>query len=297
MVRVSWPSRGGEPGSTPSAFIRCSSLWVPQVPAAKTTCSAVNVRTARSAGPVRRPTACALRASRDASTGVTPTARRGSGRTPVTVVSGWTSAPALLGQVQVVLDQGVLGVVPAAGHALAALDAPGALGSGAAEERVGVVDARRPLAEEHADRGRRERVRRRPSRRRPPCMTSSAGGHASGCVDDAEHPRGLVVVRRAARSAQSVMSRPLRVVEERLAAARRACWRRPASRRRRPAPASTIDVLAARGCAGCRSSPSSGAHRKSLAVARRSWRSPRRRTAGRPRARRPGSPSRSAAAR
>src|SRR5690606_8011754 len=44
----------------------------------------------------------------------------------------------LLGQVEVVLDQRVLGAVPAAGHALAAVDAAGPLRSDAAE--VGVLD-------------------------------------------------------------------------------------------------------------------------------------------------------------
>ena len=44
-------------GSAPLSFIRCSSCWVPQVPAANTTCSAVKVR--RSSGaPARRCARC-----------------------------------------------------------------------------------------------------------------------------------------------------------------------------------------------------------------------------------------------
>jgi hypothetical protein len=57
--------------------------------------------------------------------------------------------------------EGVLGAVPAAGHALAALDASGALGTGAAEERVGdrpawLLDT--VPAEEHPDRRETEGV-------------------------------------------------------------------------------------------------------------------------------------------
>ena len=44
FVRVSAPSRSDTFGSTPRAFIACSSRWVPSAPAASTTWSAVKVR-------------------------------------------------------------------------------------------------------------------------------------------------------------------------------------------------------------------------------------------------------------
>ena len=112
------PGEAAEPGrdtraACPSSCSRCSSRWVPSAPAANTTCSAVNVLARR-----RRPRAGPFGGPRPRRT-----RRRRAARTAVTVVSGWTCAPALLGEVEVVLDQGVLRAVPAAGHALAALDA------------------------------------------------------------------------------------------------------------------------------------------------------------------------------
>src|SRR5439155_20148044 len=57
--------------------------------------------------------------------------------------------PVAFGEPQVVLAQGVLGVVGAADHAAPAAHAPGALRARAAEERIGHGLA--GLAQEHAD--------------------------------------------------------------------------------------------------------------------------------------------------
>jgi len=81
--RVSCPSRCEIRGSTPSSRIRCSNCWVPQVPAASTTCFARIVR--RPAGPIRSLPV------RTASTSQVPSA---CGRTAVTVVIECTVAPA-----------------------------------------------------------------------------------------------------------------------------------------------------------------------------------------------------------
>ena len=102
----------------------------------------------------------------------------------------------LLREIQIVLEQRVLGAVPAPRHALAALDTTFAFRSGAAEERVVDLDARR--TEEDTHRRRVERV---------------ADAHILGDVfhhfvrrrdrrvgNDAEHPFRLVVVRRELRT-------------------------------------------------------------------------------------------------
>ena len=70
-----------------------------------------------------------------------PRTRRGGGAPVVTVVSAQHLGAGPLGEVQVVLHQRVLRVVPAAGHALAAVDAGVARRADAAEVRVGVAGA------------------------------------------------------------------------------------------------------------------------------------------------------------
>jgi hypothetical protein len=103
----------------------------------------------------------------------------------------------LLGQVEVVLHQGVLGVVPAADHALADLEAAASARAGAAEERVVDLDARL-LAAVAAEED--------PDRRRP---KGGGDAHLLGDLsvdpvgqghrrvgDDPQHPVGLVVERR-----------------------------------------------------------------------------------------------------
>ena len=102
----------------------------------------------------------------------------------------------LLREVEVVLHQGVLGVVAAAGHALAAVAAGAAVGPGAAEVRVGHRVARllaRP-AEEDAHGGVPEGVTD-PHLDRD-LLHHLVGRGVHGVLDDAEHPLGLVVVRR-----------------------------------------------------------------------------------------------------
>ena len=102
----------------------------------------------------------------------------------------------LLGEVQIVLHQGVLGVVAAAGHALATVAAGVAVGSLTAE--VGVrhdVGRRGPRpAEEDADRRRPERLRHAHLRRHLAHHLVGRRVQRVGC--DPEHPLGLVVVRR-----------------------------------------------------------------------------------------------------
>ena len=128
---------------------RCSSFWVLYVPAEKMTWSAVNVRSALRVEPL----AGANGVDRVATVLQRAHVRHGRQRVH--------RGAAALGQGEVVGGQRVLRAVPAAGHALAALDAAGALGAGAAEERVGDGLARLLLAvaaEEHADRRQVERV-------------------------------------------------------------------------------------------------------------------------------------------
>lgn len=55
LVRVSRPTAGDTRGSAPVWRMRCSSCWVPQVPAARTTSRAVTVRSPRrNHAPLRR---------------------------------------------------------------------------------------------------------------------------------------------------------------------------------------------------------------------------------------------------
>ena len=121
----------------------------------------------------------------------------------------------LLREVEVVLDQGVLRVVPTPRHALAAVDAGVALGALAAEVRI--VDlGPRPLlgtAEEDSHRSRVEGVAGAHVGRH--LLHHVVGRRTDGVLDHAEHPLGLVVVRR-----QLVLPvrdpRPLRVAVERV---------------------------------------------------------------------------------
>jgi hypothetical protein len=103
-----------------------------------------------------------------------------------------------LREVQVVLDQGVLGAVAAAGHALAALAAARAFRSGTPEERVrrapsgrGRLGATGP--EVHADTGRAERMAHTHVLRD---LADDLVGRGPAVVPDhAEHALRLVVVR------------------------------------------------------------------------------------------------------
>ena len=115
-----------------------------------------------------------------------------------------------LGEAQVVLGHRVLRVVPAAGHARAALHAAVALRADAPEVGVLRGDAR-ALAEEHAHRRERERVA-------DPHVLGDLGEDvvergAPRHPVDAEHPRGLVVVR-GELGLPVGDARPLRVLEE-----------------------------------------------------------------------------------
>ncbi len=121
---------------------------------------------------------------------------------------------ARLGEVQVVLGQRVLGVVAAAGHALAAVPAGAARRAGTTEVRVRdlVAVGLAGAAEEHADRGRVPRVA-------DPHVVGDLLHHLVGrghdrVVDDAEHPLRLVVVRRQLLAPVGDVA-PLRVVVER----------------------------------------------------------------------------------
>ncbi|COW49042.1 Uncharacterised protein [Mycobacterium tuberculosis] len=81
LVRVRTPNRFERPGSRPLSRILNSRCWVPQVPAASTSCVAVKVRRSRrSQLPVRT-----VRTSHN------PSDRRSN---PFTVVIGITCAPA-----------------------------------------------------------------------------------------------------------------------------------------------------------------------------------------------------------
>ncbi len=104
-----------------------------------------------------------------------------------------------LRQVEVVLDQRVLGAVPAARHALAALDAARPLRPGPAEERVGGPAARRRRlraagAEVDAHPGGPEGVTHPHVVRDGP--DDVVRGRVPVVLDDTEHALRLVVVRR-----------------------------------------------------------------------------------------------------
>ncbi len=120
----------------------------------------------------------------------------------------------LLGEVEVVLHQGVLGVVPAAGHALAAAEAGVAVRAGATE--VGVGDPGALLlagaAEEHPDRRRVERLPH--AHVGGDLLHHVVGRRAERVLDHAEHPLGLVVERLELGAPVGDVP-PLRVVVER----------------------------------------------------------------------------------
>ena len=121
----------------------------------------------------------------------------------------------LLGEVEVVLHQGVLRVVLAAGHAVAAGHARGALGPGAPEVGVGDVVALLVLrpAEEDPDRRRVEGVAH--PEVGGDLLHDVVGRGAQRVLDHAEHPLGLVVVRRQLALPVGDAA-PLRVAVERL---------------------------------------------------------------------------------
>src|SRR6195952_2144827 len=98
-------------------------------------------------------------------------------------------------QAEVVLEQGVLGAVAAAGHARTALDAPGAGGARATEIRIGHRLARFLLAvltEEDADRSRDEGVA--DAHVVGHLLEDAVGVGERRVRDDAEHAGGLVVM-------------------------------------------------------------------------------------------------------
>ncbi len=115
----------------------------------------------------------------------------------------------LLRQVQVVLQQGVLGAVAAAGHALAALDAPSTGWPDAPE--VGVVHLHPGLAEEHTDWGGPEGVA--DTHLFGDLTHDLVGRCEAGVGDDPQHPLGLVVERGQLGPPIRDVS-PLRVVVE-----------------------------------------------------------------------------------
>ena len=106
--------------------------------------------------------------------------------------------------------------MPAAGHAAAALEAAGALRARAAEVRVGHRLARRlgAVGPKNTPTGVGTKVSPTPMSSATSFMMRSASVNV-GLVDDAEHPLGLVVVRRQLGAPVGDV-RPLRVVEERL---------------------------------------------------------------------------------
>jgi len=117
-----------------------------------------------------------------------------------------------LSQAEVVLGQGVLGVVAASGHALAALGAAGALGADTAEEGIGLLHTR-AVTEVDAHRCHLEGV--------PDAHLVGNGLHDDitrrhrRVGDDAEHARCLVVVGRELTGPVGDV-RPLLVLEEAL---------------------------------------------------------------------------------
>jgi hypothetical protein len=101
--------------------------------------------------------------------------------------------PALLGEIEVVLHQGVLGVVPAPGHALPARPAGVARRPGTTEVRV-FDPLAGAAAEEHAHRRGVERVG--DAHLVGDLLHYLVGGGPQRVLDHAQHPFGLVEVRR-----------------------------------------------------------------------------------------------------
>jgi hypothetical protein len=117
----------------------------------------------------------------------------------------------LLGEVEVVLDERVLGPVRAAHHAATAQAAAGSVGPRSAEERV--RDGLSGLAEEHADG--RLLVAVGHAELLAELAQEQIGGVIVRVLNDAEHPLGLGVVRRE-RGLPVLEARPLAILEERL---------------------------------------------------------------------------------
>ncbi len=132
----------------------------------------------------------------------------------MTVRSGITLRAAALGEVEVVLDERVLGAVGAADHAAPAQLAAGAVGSLAAEERVGDGLAGPALPAEEDPDGRLF-VGVADAELLAELAQELVGGVVVGVLDDAEHPLGLGVVGRE-RALPVLHLRPLAVLEERL---------------------------------------------------------------------------------
>ena len=115
-----------------------------------------------------------------------------------------------LSQAKVVLGQGVLGVMPAAGHALPALGAPCALGTDTTEERIGRGHTG-TIPEVDAHRSHLEGVAHTHLIRNS-LHDDVTGGHGR-VGDNAKHARSLVVVGgQLTRPVSDV--RPLLVLEE-----------------------------------------------------------------------------------
>ena len=119
--------------------------------------------------------------------------------------------PRLLGQVQVVLQQRVLGAVATPGHALAAVDAAGAIRADPAKVGVLLGHSRRAQVDPH---------RRRSERVAHPHPGCDVGHHAIGrgrpvVAGDPQHA-GRLVVERGELTFPVGDVRPLRVVVERI---------------------------------------------------------------------------------
>ena len=195
----------------------------------------------------------------------------------------------LLGEVEVVLHQGVLGVVLAADHAVTAGDAGVAVGTDATEERVRhpLPSAGVRLTEEHAHRCRVEGVA--DAEVVGDLLHHVVRRRAQGVLDHAEHPLRLVVVRRQLGlpvgdvAPLGVLVEGLERFVERVRVDQRAATdTRP---RHDQGVAHGLDALDA-------VEPERRVGRGTSSGPSRSWRSRRPRTWRRPRSRRRGSPSR-----
>ena len=213
LVRVSAPSRGDSRAARPRRASRAAAAGCPTCPRPRTTCRAVVTRTSRPpSGPVR---SWSTRYAGRSPVGARHDAQPGHRAQRLDV------HPEPLGQGEVVLHEGVLGADPAADHAVAALGAARAARAGAAEVRV-------------ARRSRRAAPKKTPTgvlRKVSPTPRSSAvrrmrssTSPSHGLVVAPEHPLGGVVVRGELGLPVGDVG-PLRVLEERPPAARRACSR------------------------------------------------------------------------
>ena len=212
--------RGSPSGS---CFIRSSSVWCRARRPRRSPLRAVNA-TSRCA----RSSAAAASAPRPDSR------RRERARRARPRCRRQQLSAALAREVQVVLVEGVLGAVAAADHAARR---SGCSRCARARRRRstgrGTVS---PGSPKNTATGGRRTCRSRPCPRRRSRMTRSAGV-SQRVRGRAEHALAVVVRRQLGLPVGE--ARPRRVAEERASGGRRACWRRPASRRRRPRPTST----------------------------------------------------------